>query len=294
MPEDAFLVFACEVMSQYLGKEVGQISYKRLTGGCINEAFKLETSEGNYFLKHNRVDFEVQFEKEAKTLELLRNAHALKVPEVFQIGVHRQRSYLLTEFIQSGTPESNFWGNFGENLARLHHTISENCQFGLPFDNYIGELPQKNNYHKNWIDFFVENRLEVQAKLALNNQLITSDFLRQFQKIYKHLPNLLVEEPPSLIHGDLWSGNFLCSSDGKAALIDPAVYYGNREIELAFTQLFGGFASTFYESYQNTWPLQPGFKERVAIYNLYPLMVHVNLFGTSYLSGVKEVIRRYA
>lgn len=293
MPEGDFSVFAGKVLSQYLGKEVAKLTYKRLGGGCINESFKIETEVGSFFLKHNKSEFEIQFRKEAKALEILRNSGALKVPEVFQFGTHNTRAYLLTEYIEPGPPDSNFWQDFGESLAALHHTTSENQQFGLSFDNYIGELPQKNHFKENWIDFFIENRLEVQAKLAFKKQLITPEFLKQLRKFYEMLPELLIEEPPSLIHGDLWSGNYLQGSQGKAVLIDPAIYYGNREIELAFTHLFGGFSSTFYQSYQHAWPLQPGFEERIDIYNVYPLLVHVNLFGTSYLSGIKNVIRRY-
>ncbi len=293
MPKADFTVFVRNVISQYVKKEVTVLNYERLGGGCINEAYCIQTDAGPFFLKHNRPNFEVQFEKEAQALELLRATDTLKIPEVFQFGTYQRQAFLLTEFVEPGPPNHGFWEKFGENLAELHRTTSENRQYGLSFDNYIGELPQSNHFCSDWIEFFIIHRLEIQAQLALKNQLIGSDFLKQFQKLYDRLPDLLSEEPPSLIHGDLWSGNFLTGSDGQAVLIDPATYFGNREIELAFTRLFGGFSSTFYESYQHTWPLQPGFEERVDIYNLYPLMVHVNLFGRSYLSGIESVMRRY-
>lgn len=293
MPDSEFLNFTEEILSNYLGKETKVKQFKRLTGGCINEAFRIESSAGNFFLKHNQPDFEIQFEKEARSLRMLHQTNTIKTPEVFHLGTLKNRAFLLMEYVHPGTPSNKFWQNFGEKLASLHRTTAKNQQFGLSFDNYIGSLPQKNTFHQHWIDFFIENRLEVQIKLAHQNDLVSNEFINRFQKIYEQLPGLLTKEPPSLIHGDLWSGNYLNGPDGEAALIDPATYFGNREIEIAFTQLFGGFPPAFYESYQRTWPLAPGFEERVDIYNLYPLLVHVNLFGTSYLTGIEKVIRRY-
>lgn len=293
MPKDGFLNFAEEILYAYSGKVVPVLHVERLTGGCINESFKIVSQTGSFFLKRNQPDFEIQFKKEADSLKILRETATLYVPEVLQIGTQDNHAYLLMEYIQPEAPSHDFWEKFGTNLAKLHQTSSINQKFGLSFDNYIGELPQKNNYKSNWIDFFVENRLEPQVKLALEKQLISRYFLNRFLKLYDRLPGLLPEAPPSLIHGDLWSGNFLCGPNEEAVLIDPAIYFGNREIELAFTQLFGGFSPEFYRSYHQTWPLEPGFQDRVDIYNLYPLLVHVNLFGSSYLSGVEKVIRRY-
>ena len=130
-------------------------------------------------------------------------------------------------------------------------------------------------------------------QLAIQNGLVSSNFIERYRNFYKLIPDLLPADQPALLHGDLWSGNVMVGGDGKVCLIDPAVYYGHREIELAFTQLFGGFDHEFYRSYQSTYPLEAGFDQRVDIYNMYPLMVHVNLFGTSYLSGVERVLKRY-
>ncbi|MEL7006538.1 MAG: fructosamine kinase family protein, partial [Bacteroidota bacterium] len=151
----------------------------------------------------------------------------------------------------------------------------------------------KSGFNESWIDFFIKERLEKQLRLAYSRELVDNNFLHKFRSLYLHLPNILINEPPSLLHGDLWSGNYLINSHGNASIIDPAVYYGNREIELAFTHLFGGFDSRFYQSYQEAWPLESGFENRMEIYNLYPLLVHVNLFGTSYLSGVLQVLKKY-
>ena len=145
----------------------------------------------------------------------------------------------------------------------------------------------------NGIDFIIHNRLEYQLKLAKQNGLVSHDLIDRYRKFYDLLPGLLPVDKPALLHGDMWSGNVMVGDDGQACLIDPAVYYGHREIELAFTRMFGGFGHDFYSAYQSTYPLEPGFDERVEIYNIYPHMVHVNLFGTSYLGGVESVLRRY-
>lgn len=292
MAESHSLSFAGEILWQFLGQEPTTLTCQRLNGGCINDAFKLEADQGRFFLKYNVLEFSSQFEQESRALNLLRKTQAFTVPEVLQTGEHGSRSYLLMEYINPAAPSSKFWELFGQNLAKLHRTSSPDHTFGLSFDNHIGALPQKNTYCDDWIDFFIQNRLEVQLTLALYNELIDKAFVDHFRQLYDQLPGLLVSEPSSLIHGDLWSGNFLCGKEG-ATLIDPAVYFANREIELAFTKLFGGFAPEFYYAYQQAWPLQPGFEERAEIYNLYPLLVHVNLFGSSYLSGVERVVRRY-
>lgn len=293
MPDTEFLTFVKTILFQHLGKNISKLSYQPLSGGCINEAVKIETEAGNFFLKHNQSDFEVQFQQEATSLKILHESNSIQVPEVRQTGTYNNRAYLLMEYIEPEVADNNFWQGFGENLANLHRTTSDNQQFGLPFDNYIGALPQKNNFHINWIEFFIANRLEVQIAKALDDKLITPGFLKRFQQLYNLLPDLLVAEPPSLIHGDLWHGNFLCGSGGQVVLIDPATYFGNREIEVSFTRLFGGFSPTFYESYQRNWPMQPGYEDRIEIHNLYPLLVHVNLFGSSYLPGIEAVIKKY-
>ena len=277
------------------GQEVNIISYRPISGGCINNGtkvqFQMGREEQTIFLKWNKdVDADF-FAAETLGLKLLGDQNVLTLPRVFAQGNYMGIDYLALQYINSQPPHKDFWNDFGQKLAKLHQTTA--TQYGLEHDNYIGRLPQKNTQMSDWTDFFIENRLEVQLGLALYNKLITKEFARKFRFLYSQLPGLLVDEPPSLLHGDLWSGNFITDEKGSAAIIDPAVYYGNREIEIAFTQLFGGFDSQFYRSYHEAYPLQTGFQERVDIYNLYPLLVHVNLFGQSYLSGVERTIRKY-
>jgi protein-ribulosamine 3-kinase len=293
-------VFTADEQAQFfesvLFTATGQVPQVRfmefLSGGCINVAVKLETTAGNFFLKFNeRADAGAMFAAEAQGLALLREAGNLRTPEVLAQGQLAGRAYLLLEYLPPGLRTSTFWADLGRGLAGLHR--HENSNFGLHFDNFIGELAQNNSPTPDGIGFFVERRLKAQAGLAFYNGLIGKELLRQLDRLCAQLPSLLPAGRPSLLHGDLWSGNVLANGTGQPCLIDPAVYYGLREAEIAFTQLFGGFEPEFYAAYQEAYPLEPGFAERAALYNLYPLLVHANLFGPAYLSGVERTLDRY-
>ncbi len=261
-------------------------------GGCINHAAKLTTGIGSYFIKWNSLEEADLFKKEAKDLSLLREKAEVKIPEVLSHGQEGDKAYLLLEWIDTGYTSNDFWEIFGQKLARMHKCHS--ADFGLNYNNHIGKLKQSNKQHKSWSDFFISERLEPQLKLASNNRLIDSETLSSFNLLFKELENLIPQEQPSLIHGDLWSGNFLVDQANEPVLIDPAVHFGHRETELSFTHLFGGFDSKFYQAYDEEFPLEPGFEDRIDIHNLYPLLVHVNLFGSSYLSGIKQTLKRFA
>jgi fructosamine-3-kinase len=280
------------ILEESLGKPGQVLDTTFTSGGCINNTMRLKTSLGDFFLKWQSGIPKDMFQKEAEGLRLLAASGSMKIPEVISSGQLEGRYYLLMEFIESASPKSDYWSSFGSALASMHLNNPAD-QYGLNHDNYIGKLPQPNNLHDDWIDFFIGHRLEFQLKLAAQNRLVDSRFVIRYREFYKKLPNLLPTDRPALLHGDLWSGNVMVDSDGRVCLIDPAVYYGHREMELAFTQMFGGFDSEFYSSYEEVYPLEPGFEDRVSIYNIYPHMVHVNLFGTSYLSGVESVLRRY-
>lgn len=273
------------------GKDLQVEGLQFKSGGCINNAVQVKTREGNFFLKWNESIEEDMFSTEANGLRLLKADGSLKIPEVLGVGKIDGRHYLMLEYIDSHYPSATYWEQLGQGLASQHKHTAE--QYGLEENNYIGRLPQNNTQTTNWIDFFRENRLEVQLGLAIYNGLVDERFAKQFKALYGKLEELLPAEPPSLLHGDLWSGNVMIGELGEPCLVDPAVYYGNREAELAFTELFGGFDTKFYQAYHEAWPLQDGYQERKDVYNIYPLMVHVNLFGSSYLSGVERVLRRY-
>ena len=241
-------------ISALKNENISIVSVQAEGGGCINQAYTLETTSGKFFLKTNHAGlYPRMFEKEALGLQALSEAGEIFVPRPLVHGDCGDISFLLLEHIRSSSKMSDFWEDFGRSLALLHKHSSD--LFGLEYDNYIGSLEQNNRKHNNWIP------------LAGN------------------------EEHPSLLHGDLWSGNYMVSSSGKPCLIDPAIYYGHREMDISMTRLFGGFAEAFYSAYNNEFPLESGWNSRSDVCNLYPLMVHVNLFGGSYLRSVKEILK---
>ena len=284
--------FLESILFESLGRETRVEDYYFLAGGCVNQSVQVVTDTGSFFVKWNETADRQVFEAEAQGLEILRQANEIGIPEVIGHGQNAQRNYLILEFLEFNQPKPDYWAALGESVARLHtHT---QVRFGLAHDNFIGSLPQNNAPAGDWIGFFVERRLKPQAGLAMYNHAMPMEMYGRLTKFYARLPELLPVEKPALLHGDLWSGNLLTGRNGHACLIDPAVYYGHREAEMAFTRLFGGFEPDFYGSYQAAFPLQPGFEQRVEIYNLYPLLVHVNLFGASYLPGIERVLDRFA
>jgi fructosamine-3-kinase len=279
------------ILFEGLGHEITVNGYEFLSGGNINNAVKIDTAEGYFFVKWNESDHEDAFICEARGLELLRNSQEIQVPNVIAFGHKMQKSYIILDYIYSPRPQAGYWEHFGRSLAKLHTNTTSH--FGLDYNNYIGSLNQSNEWMEDGLQFFIEKRLKVQSSLALYNGEIPRALYDKFDALYKKLPEIMPAEKPALLHGDLWSGNVMVGNNGWVCLIDPAVYYGSREAELAFTKLFGGFNAAFYESYMETAPLEKGFEERVEIYNLYPLLVHVNLFGSGYLSGIEKVLKKF-
>ncbi|HYC84786.1 MAG TPA: fructosamine kinase family protein [Chryseosolibacter sp.] len=266
--------------------------FSPMSGGCINEAGKLVTTRGVYFLKWNDLDrFPEMLATERAGLDLLAASNSFKIPEVICTGVTASHQFMLMELIVPSTKSPLFWNRFGELLATLHKCTSS--QYGLDHDNYIGSLPQRNKPNQSWVMFFIQQRLQAQLDLYVGRRDLRADVRRAFDKLFAKLPDLLVTERPTLLHGDLWSGNLMVDAAGLPCVIDPAVYYGNREVDIAMTHLFGGFDKSFLDSYHATFPLEEGFDDRLQLYNLYPLLVHVNLFGDSYLSQVVSILNRF-
>ena len=261
-------------------------------GGCINQACRLKTSSGNFFLKYNSAAaYPGMFEKEAVGLKMLSDTHTISIPQVEQHGEAGKYAFLLLQYIETGNAGRNFWNEFGTKLADLHRNT--NSFFGLDHDNYIGSLVQKNNPHPDFNSFFILQRIEPLLKEARNKGAFSVSDTRYFESLFRSLHNIIPPEKPSLVHGDLWSGNFLVTPEGSPCLVDPAVYYGHREADIAMSLLFGGFDPAFYEAYNRTWPLEKGWQKRMDIFNLYPLLVHVNLFGGSYAGQVLRIIRQF-
>lgn len=261
-----------------------------LSGGCINHVHRLQTNLGDFCIKYNlRDQFPEMFTCEADGLALLKSAGEIHIPGVYCTGYAGSFSYILLEFIDQGRKSTSFMQDFGRSLARLHrHTAG---YFGHNMDNYMGSLPQSNKKHTTWNAFFVEERLKKQVSMA-SVYFSSSDFAA-FERLYTQLDELLPVEPPAMLHGDLWGGNYMVSPDGTACLIDPAVYYGHREADIAMTTLFGGFDEHFYTSYQEEYPLEKGWQGRVDIFKLYPLLIHLNLFGSGYLGSIVSIIRKF-
>jgi fructosamine-3-kinase len=272
--------------------DIRPLDFSFMAGGCINPGGRLRTSSRDLFLKWNDApQLDAMFAAEARGLQLLRDTHTIAIPEVVGTGAWQNKQFLLLEFMHQVTPVARFWADFGEHLAALHRVHSD--LFGLDHDNYLGSLVQSNGQHVSGVDFFVSQRLRVQVKLAIDAGYLDKASAKQFETLYKKLPSLLPDEKPCLVHGDLWRGNLIGNNNGRPCLIDPAVYYGSREVDLAMTRLFGGFDATFYAAYQEVNPLTPGFAERVDLYNLYPLLAHLNLFGQAYRAQIDGILRRY-
>jgi protein-ribulosamine 3-kinase len=274
------------------GKPVQISEIRSVGGGCINESYSINTNNGRYFIKYNSATaYPGMFEKEAAGLNILADTNAITVPEVIETAETETEAYLLLKYVQSGSPCPDFWFNFGISLAELHR--HNNDKFGLDHNNYIGSLVQANEPDADFVSFFISQRIEPQLKTARNKGAFGRSELRYFDSLFNSLNNIIPVEKPALLHGDLWSGNFMVSENGLPCLIDPAVYYGHRESDIAMTQLFGGFQPGFYQAYNQTWPLEKDWQHRMDIFNLYPLLVHVNLFGGGYTGQVMRIIRQF-
>lgn len=286
-----------DALHQRLERELGHpvLHCTPVHGGDIHQALRFDTPDGPLFLKWSQSSLPSIFEREAAGLQLLREAdHPARIPAVHAWANpdDNRAGYLLLDYLENVPFHEEGMEALGTAVARLHDNERE--RFGLSVDNYIGSLPQSNRESDNWIQFFREERVEPQLKFALDSgRLQTADW-KAWERISGKLETLLPRSAPSLLHGDLWSGNVLCCRDGTPALIDPAVYYGNPEMEIAFTKLFGGFTDTFYRSYYSVRPEVSGFSERIPVYQLYPLLVHTNLFGGHYAQRVQQILSRYA
>jgi fructosamine-3-kinase len=259
-----------------------------LSGGDINAVYLLKCKEGTFVAKLNNANkFPNMFAAEAKGLELLATSSSFEIPKVLATGELNAHAYILMEHIHSVDKQRCFWRLFAENLATLHATTQEN--FGLDHHNYIGSLPQLNNFEKTSASFYWNQRLKPQFDLAHENGFKFDKLDSLFQRIYSAIPN----EVPSLIHGDLWNGNYLVSENGMPVLIDPAVSFAPRELDLAMMQLFGGFPKEVFTTYNEIFPLEEEWEHRIPLFQLYYVLVHLNLFGRGYLPQANSIINSF-
>ena len=288
-----------DAVRQIYGPDTAIESRRSVGGGDINRAALLTLPGGrSVFLKENRPNLAGMFAAEAAGLEALAEvggrSGAPPVPRPLAWGADSGCSFLMMEVLDTGGGTDG--AAFGRALAELHREgRSRSC--GFESDNWIGSTPQPNQQTASWHDFFAGHRLMYQWELARSRGYGSGTTERQIQSLCRRLPELIPDVDsgrPSLLHGDLWGGNWMAGADGRAWLIDPAVYYGHREADLAMTRLFGGFPPGFHRGYEEAWPLEGAFDERVDIYNLYHLLNHLNLFGSSYWGGVARILGRYA
>lgn len=261
---------------------------RHLAGGDINDAFAIELADGrSIFVKSHANAPEGFFEAEARGLGWLAEAGCLATPKVLACSSHP--AFLALELMQGGRRVSDFDDRLGRGLAALHRFGAPS--FGLDHDNFIGRLPQSNRAHDDWPTFYGQERLLPQIEMAARRGLLAGSLRRRLDALLDRLEELCgPSEPPSRLHGDLWGGNLHRTADGLPALIDPAVYGGHREVDLAMMRLFGGFSSRVFSAYAEAWPLAKGAEERVPLYQLYPVLVHVNLFGGGYVSQVSGLV----
>ncbi len=274
-------------VEETLGQKITES--ERVYGGDINSSAVLKLEDNNrYFIKWNLQAPDHMFETEFSGLNILRRArHNLHIPEPVQWNPN----WLVMELLQEGSYAPKAAENFGRELAVLHKNSAEH--FGLDHDNFIGRLPQSNKNHGNWADFYLQERILPQAQHLLQKGHINAQQFSDFERLHGIVENMYPDEAPALLHGDLWSGNYFYLSEGKAAIFDPAVYFGHREMDLAMSRLFGGFAPEFYRAYHEVYPIVNGLDDRIELSQLYPVLVHACLFGGHYIQGSINILNKY-
>jgi len=265
------------------------------SGGSINQTQVLKLTNGQrVFFKQNPSPPTGFFLAETRGLKLLAQAkNGPRIPKPIAVQLGSRPTFILMEYIESSSEDENFAERLARSLAELHRMSQEH--YGLDHDNYIGSTPQKNALEKDGIVFFREQRIDFQRKLARQSGLLPVAIDKKIDSLCDDLGKFLniSGEKPALSHGDLWSGNYFPDSEGQPCIFDPAVYYGLREADLAMTELFGRLPQRFYDVYQEIFPMNPGYQERKDLFNLYHLLNHLNIFGSSYLSSVQQVVKRY-
>lgn len=260
-----------------------------MAGGCINQALLLDDGQRQFFIKLNRADLADMFEAEAEGLAAIAATQTIRVPRPVCSGVTGGQTYLVLEYIGFGKCERQSAAALGQALAQMHRHTQP--RFGWHRDNTIGSTPQRNDWQMDWTAFWRDQRLGFQLELAARQgqgrKLQTSG-----ERLLSYLPALLQGHQPqgSLLHGDLWSGNYAFDEHGAPVIFDPAVYYGDREADLAMTELFGGFPADFHAAYREAWPVDTGYPIRKTLYNLYHILNHLNLFGGGYLAQAQRML----
>jgi fructosamine-3-kinase len=264
-------------------------SYHAVGGGCINRAYRVQGDGQSYFVKLNDAATIEMFSAEAEALQLLQAAATVRVPTPICWGTAGESSYLVLEHLELARETESDAALLGAQLAQLH--LHTGTSYGWHRDNTIGSTPQINTPGTDWLNFWREHRLGFQLRLAARHGNYRS-IQRKGRDLLNALQHILAghNPPPSLLHGDLWSGNHAVLRNGQPVIFDPASYYGDRETDLAMTELFGGFSPSFYAAYRELYPVDEGYRLRKTLYNLYHVLNHLNLFGTGYLSQAEHMM----
>ncbi len=290
-------------LSSVTGDPLQPLQYRSVGGGSINATYRFSCApqdrlaEGSrdYFVKLARGGEGAleMFAAEAAGLQTLAAAHAIRVPRPLLWGLSGEQAYLVLEYLELTSPRSHTASLLGSQLAQLHRTLSPNGSYGWERNNTIGSTPQLNSWQQNWPDFYREYRLLYQVKLACQ-QGYRGQWVAQAEQVMAELEAFFQDyrPDPALLHGDLWSGNYGALADGSPVIFDPAPYYGDRETDLAMTELFGGFPAEFYQAYQRAYPLDGGYANRKPLYQLYHWLNHLNLFGEGYLGSVQRALQQ--
>ena len=276
---------------QTTGHKLENFRLNSIGGGDINTAYRLKSEDADWFIKTNRASLATMFAAEAAGLQELAAQQQVRVPEVIDHGQCDSQAYIVLEYLELSGLRGNSAGLFGEQLANLHRNVQP--FFGWQIDNTIGSTPQHNKPHEEWIVFWQQQRLGKQLEFAADNGY-TGALQSKGRKLIEQIPAFFADyQPyPSLLHGDLWGGNASADKQGNPVMFDPACYYGDREADIAMTELFGGFGSNFYAAYQSTYPLDAGYKTRKTLYNLYHILNHLNLFGSGYRHQAETMTER--
>lgn len=261
-------------------------SRRSVSGGCINQGYAVTGDSSTYFVKLNNASQVAMFEAEALGLKQMQQTATIRVPQQIGWGTASGSAYIVLEWLEIGRGNNSSWQEMGRMLAAMHSQTSSS--FGWKVNNTIGSTPQINTWTADWAEFYAQHRLAYQFQLARRRG---GHFPLQ-ERLLAAIPQLMADHQPqpSLVHGDLWGGNAAFTVSGEPVIFDPATYFGDREVDVAMTELFGGFPAAFYQGYNEVFPLDPGYEKRKTLYNLYHILNHFNLFGGSYESQANRMI----
>ncbi|MBW4636272.1 MAG: fructosamine kinase family protein [Iphinoe sp. HA4291-MV1] len=274
-------------ISQVTGEKFQSSQRRSVGGGCINQGYSVSDGQRTYFVKCNQASQVAMFEAEALGLQQMYQTATIRVPKPICWGTAGHSSYLVLEWLEMGSGHTKSWEEMGRKLAAMHKATSSQGM-GWNINNTIGSTPQVNTWTADWAEFYTKHRLGYQFQLGRRK----GGYFPQEKELLEAIPELLANHKPqsSLVHGDLWGGNAGCTASGEPVIFDPATYFGDREVDIAMTELFGGFSAAFYRGYNEVWQLDEGYEQRKTLYNLYHILNHFNLFGGGYLSQANRMI----